>query len=123
MSRGLFEEEKGEKKRVESEYTSLLKMEEIPWRQRSRATWLKEGGQNTNFFHKMTSWRKSINQISRLKVNRNWVYDQSVIRDNIEQYFIDLYHDPMPSRPHLEGVQWATLEAPILKGLSLLKKY
>lgn len=80
----LEEVEKGEKREAERDYNNLLKMEEISWRQKSRAIWLKEGDRNTKFFHKVISWRSSINQISRLKVHGHWVYDQEKIWDCIE---------------------------------------
>lgn len=38
------------------------------------------------------------------------MYDQSTIRNTIENYYIDLYSDPIPVRPMLEGVEWDTLE-------------
>lgn len=55
MASGLNEEENGEMKEVERDYNSLLKMEEISWRQKSRATWLKEGDLNTKIFHKIAN--------------------------------------------------------------------
>lgn len=65
---GLEEGEKGERREAEREYNHLLKMEEILWRHKLRATWFKEGDKNTKFFHKTANWRRAINQISRLKV-------------------------------------------------------
>lgn len=53
-------------------------------------------------------------------VNGIWTYDQFEIRENIKQYFIDLYHDPMPAQPNLDGVQWDMLGVSnnlVLKGL------
>ncbi|XP_074274120.1 uncharacterized protein LOC141597550 [Silene latifolia] len=47
--RSKFEVE--ERKKVVMEIATLLKQEEIFWRQRSRALWLKEGDRNTKYFH------------------------------------------------------------------------
>lgn len=110
MSSGLEEEEKGKRREAEREYNQLLKTEEISWRQKSRATWLKEGDRNMKFFHKTESWRKFINQINRLKVQGQWVYNQEKIRDSIEQFYVNLYCNPFPNRPILEEVDWNMLE-------------
>ena len=38
-------------KRLESQINSMLVDEEIYWKQRSRADWLREGDKNTKYFH------------------------------------------------------------------------
>jgi hypothetical protein len=37
----------------------LLALEEEKWHLKSRVIWLKEGNNNTNFFHKFASYRKN----------------------------------------------------------------
>lgn len=58
----------------------------------------------------MVNWRRSLNEIGKTKVHGHWIYDQKLIRDNIEQYYGDLYSEPFPHRPILKGVEWASLD-------------
>jgi hypothetical protein len=65
-------------------------LEEIIWRQRSRAVWLKDGDRNTKFFFAKAAQRKKVNEIKKLK-------DQNVIwrhgEENVERVLIDYYSD------------------------------
>jgi len=45
----------------------ILLKEEITWRLKSRAIWLKEGDRNTRFFHKYTNARREKNSIRSIK--------------------------------------------------------
>jgi hypothetical protein len=54
---------------LEKEMDELLYREEIHWMQRSGIAWLREGDQNTKYFHRRASWRKKKNKIHKLKRN------------------------------------------------------
>ena len=61
--RGVQYESGKEIKMVENQIQNIIIDEEIYWKQRSRADWLKEGDKNTKFFHHKASNRKKKNRI------------------------------------------------------------
>ncbi|XP_074327069.1 uncharacterized protein LOC141665009 [Apium graveolens] len=55
------------------EYLNLLEKQEIYWKQCAKQFWLREGDQNTRFFHKYASIRRKNNQLARIKGDDgNW---------------------------------------------------
>lgn len=70
----------------------LLLHEEVYWKQRAKAFWLKEGDANMKFFHAQASKRKKLNNIAYLMT------DEGEEIDNHEQmctmtkdYFKDVF--------------------------------
>ncbi|RVX03347.1 Transposon TX1 uncharacterized 149 kDa protein [Vitis vinifera] len=60
------------RKEAKEVYKTWVLREEISWRQRSRELWLKEGDNNTKFFHRMANAHSRRNWLSRLKVDDCW---------------------------------------------------
>ncbi|CAM8982788.1 unnamed protein product [Rhodiola kirilowii] len=56
--------------RLSGELDEWMEREELYWRQRSRAEWLKYGDRNTSFFHAKATRRRRRNFIDRLKDQR-----------------------------------------------------
>lgn len=69
-----------------------MKKQAILWFRCSRALWLKDGDQNTNFFRKKASNRRKRNFIWRLKDKDGvWKEEEEDVGRVLREYFIDLF--------------------------------
>lgn len=93
--RNLGTEEIASRVALGMEFEDIAKREEIAWRQRSRATWLKQGDRNT-------ATHRRVNTISKLKVREVEIADQEEIQKEIISFYEDLYDEPESWRPGLE---------------------
>jgi hypothetical protein len=66
---GLTHEEKTLRESHKAELIRLAHLAEISWRQKSRVLWLKEGDNNTKFFHKMANSHRRCNYMENLEVD------------------------------------------------------
>jgi len=57
------------KNSIASDLERIILQEEISWRQKSRAIWLKEGDKCTNFFHQIANSNRRSNSVESLSVN------------------------------------------------------
>jgi hypothetical protein len=70
----------------------LLLKEETMWRQQSRALWLKEGDNNTKYFHRKASWRAKKNRILSIEDNNGqMVTDDNQIGKITNGFFTSLF--------------------------------
>ena len=107
--RPLGVEEKVKKIQVEADYEKLLLTEEISWRQKSRALWLKEGDKNSNFFHRLANSNRRTNSISQLSINGELTSGQDTICDHIAQFYEHLFMKNECRRPLLDGLHFSNL--------------
>lgn len=88
IQNGMTEFEFREEKRLNHEYMEVLAREEIFWRQKSRATWLKDGDRNTKFFHSYVKVRRLRNKIFSIHNNDGIeVSNQKDIQDATVRFF------------------------------------
>lgn len=72
--------------------------EELFWKQKSRAIWLREGDRNTKFFHARTKQRRARNRITKLlDLLGNWVETEDGIENLATKYFTELFTASEPS--------------------------
>ena len=82
---GLSKVETHERNTMRSQAKHLLSLEEILWRQKSRMLCIKEGDNNTKFFHKVANSRRRYNHMSLLKVDE-------VIYDREQKWLLKLFN-------------------------------
>ncbi|XP_057770942.1 uncharacterized protein LOC130990730 [Salvia miltiorrhiza] len=71
--------------------------------QKSRANWLRDGDRNTEFFHRLTKFKKRNAPFTRLKIDGRETYDATIIENHIIDHFTSLFADDgRPSGDQLE---------------------
>ena len=90
---GLTETERDERYEVRSQVEHLLSLEETSWRQKSRMLCIKEGDNNTKFFHKIANSHKRYNHLSFLEVDGVIYEDRAEIAAQVVQFYKTLYQE------------------------------
>jgi len=83
------------------EFEEIAKKEEIAWKQRSRVQWLKHGDKNTKFFHRIATSHKRFNTMEQLDIEGNIVKDPAMIKEAVQNFYINLYKETEHWRPDL----------------------
>jgi hypothetical protein len=74
-------------KRLEASRNSLLHSQEIAWRLRSRATWLKSGDSNSKFFHRVASYNRQKKRIWSIKSDGHDIRGLEAIKAEAVSHF------------------------------------
>ena len=106
----LSAEERLQRDDLKVEWDKLAHLDEVSWRQKSRVLWLKEGDNNTKFFHKMANSHRRRNQILNIEVDGIRYDEESDIREQIVQFYSSLYQENEVWRPDVDGLSFATIE-------------
>jgi len=109
--RGSTPEEKARKCGVIRDLENSILHEEISWRQKFRALWLKEGDKCTKFFHRVANSNRRSNSIESLSINGSISSDQQVIRDHVAQFYKSLFAEPLSWRPRMDNLVFDNLDA------------
>lgn len=77
---------------IRDRFICLLIQEESYWAQRAKAHWLREGNQNTGFFHASASVRKKKKRLVKLQESITSVIEDPIaIQEITRNYFTDLF--------------------------------
>jgi hypothetical protein len=109
--RGLDEDERRSKDVLSLELERLLLCEEISWRQKSRALWLREGDKNTKFFHRVANSNKRNNAIESLIINGSLSSEATDIKEHIVQFYTQLFTESCSRRPIPDGLSFQSIES------------
>nr|CAN71342.1 hypothetical protein VITISV_002439 [Vitis vinifera] len=107
----LSEEDRSSQQIARDEFSHCAILEEISWRQKSRALWLKEGDNNTKFFYRMTNARRRRNFINSLTVRGVWLVKEEELKEGIGSYFKSLFEEPQVRRLDVESSFFKTLDS------------
>ena len=88
----------------------LASLEEISWRQKSKALFIKEGDNNTRFFHRIANSHRQTNQIRGVEVDGVLFDEESVVMDQVVDFYKRLYQEPKAWRPTIDGLEFACLD-------------
>ncbi|KAK1278830.1 hypothetical protein QJS04_geneDACA022823 [Acorus gramineus] len=83
----ILEAEREIRRAAKGELADILKLEEIEWRQKSKALWLKAGDSKTRFFHTLASQRRHMNRISKVEIDGHLWEDPTSIKENLVHHF------------------------------------
>ena len=78
---------------MRSQGEHLLSLEEISWRQKSRILCIKEGDNNTKFFHKMANSHRRFNHPRTLEVD-GVVFEEAIeVTNQVVLFYKTLYKE------------------------------
>jgi hypothetical protein len=91
------------------ELDKLAQLKETSWRQKSRVLWLKEGDNNTRFFHKIVNSNRRRNFMEKPEVDGTLYSSESDIRDKAVQFYTSLYMEKEAWRPFVDDLPFSMI--------------
>eukprot|EP00253_Pinus_taeda_P035656 PITA_35656 len=102
-----------QEKELTQQWHTRCKQEETLWKQKSRVLWLKEGEQNTKFFHRSAIDYRNANKILELKNNNGEILrNHNDISMLLSNHFDDIAQEPTVNRE--AAIQEITIAIPRL---------
>ena len=72
--------------------------------------WIKEGDNNTKFFHKMANSRRRFNHLSILEVDGVIYEEESKVAAQVVKFYKNLYQEIEEWRPFVEGLEFDQID-------------
>ena len=106
---GLSNEEQIHRIQLKGDIEQLASLEDISWRQKSRALYVKEGDNNTRFFHRLGNSHRNANFIKRIEVDGVIYEDESDVRSQLVLFYQGLFEETELGHPTMDGLDFACI--------------
>lgn len=70
-----------------SRYWEIARKQEAALFYKSRFKWIKDGDENSRYFHSIINWRRKINSVRGMNINGLWVEDPTMVKEEIKRFF------------------------------------
>ena len=107
---GLSQEDQTHRIQIKGEIAHLASLEEISWRQKSRILFVKEGDNNTRFFHRVANSHRRTNHIRGIEVDGVLYEEEEEVRSKMVHFYQSLYTESDNWRPSMDGLEFASIE-------------
>ena len=77
---------------------------------KSRILFVKEGDNNTRFFHRVANSHRRTNHIRGIEVDGVFYEDEDVVRSKVVHFYQDLYTELESRRPSMDGLEFACVD-------------
>ena len=106
----LSQEEESRRVVIKVDIEFLAYLEEIYWRQKSKALFIKEGDNNTWFFHRLANSHRKTNHIRSVEVDGMLYEGESSVLDQVVDFYKKIYQKPESWRPTINGLEFDCLD-------------
>ena len=107
---GLSHEDLTRRTQIKGEIAHLASLEEISWRQKSRILFVKEGDNNTRFFHRVANSHRRTNYLRGIEVDGVLYEDEEEVRSKVVHFYQSLYSKSDTWRPSMDGLEFSSIE-------------
>ena len=107
---GLSNEEQIRRLQLKGDIEQLASLEETYWRQKSQALFVKEGDNNTRFFHRLVNSHRNANQIKRIEVDGVLYEDDVDVHSQIVLFYQGLFKETEVGHPTMDGLDFACID-------------
>ena len=84
-------EDQTHRTQIKGEIAHLVSLEEISWRQKSRFLFVKEGDNNTHFFHWVANSHRRTNYLRGIEVDGVLYENEEEVRSKVVHFYQSLY--------------------------------
>ena len=107
---GLSHKEQTRHTHIKGDIAHLASLKEISWRQKSQVLFVKEGDNNTHFFHRVANSHRRTNHIRGIEVGGVLYEDEEEVCSKVVHFYQGLYTESDTWCPTMDGLKFASIE-------------